>query len=278
VDDGRSSLIEVASAADKPSPIRASGFWHWLSRLRSYLILDPLVFFYTFLLGSASFLVSFFDRDKSKQHSLARAWSRWILATTMTPVAVTGLESIDTSRVAVYAANHISALDIPVLYAHLPLQFRILAKQELFRYPFVGGHLKRSGQFAVSMDNARASIRSLGRAIESLKAGMPLVVFPEGGRSEDGHISPFKGGAFYAAIKAQVPVIPLAIVGTYEALPMNTYHIQPRPLQLLVGQPISTADYSLREMDALAERAQRAIEEMYYANGHLSDPRGSAAE
>jgi 1-acyl-sn-glycerol-3-phosphate acyltransferase len=237
-----------------------------------------LIFFYTFLLGSASFLVSVFDRDKSKQHSLARTWSRWILATTMTPVSVTGLESIDTSRVAVYAANHISALDIPVLYAYLPFQFRILAKQELFRYPFVGGHLKRSGQFAVSVENARAAIRTLGRAIESLKNGMPLVVFPEGGRSDDGHISPFKGGAFYAAIKARVPVVPLAIVGTYEALPMNTYHIQPRPLQLLVGQPISTEDYSLKEMDALAEKTQRAIEQMYYANGHLSEPCGRAAE
>jgi 1-acyl-sn-glycerol-3-phosphate acyltransferase len=242
------------------------------------LLLDPLIFFYTFLLGSASFLISFFDPDKSKQHSLARTWSRWILRTAMTPVSVTGIESVDTSHVAVYAANHISALDIPVLYAHLPFQFRILAKQELFRYPFVGGHLKRSGQFAVSMESARAAIRTLGHAIESLKAGMPLVVFPEGGRSEDGHISPFKGGAFYAAIKAQVPVVPLAIVGTYEALPMNTYHIQPRRLQLLVGQPISTADYSLREMDALAERTQSAIEEMYYANGHLSDPRGNSLE
>lgn len=249
-----------------------------MSRLRSYFLLDPLIFFYTFLLGSASFLVSFFDPDKSQQHRLARTWSRWILGTTMTPVSVTGMEGLDTSRVAVYAANHISALDIPVLYAHLPFQFRILAKQELFRYPFVGGHLKRSGQFAVSMENARAAIRTLGHAIESLKTGMPLVVFPEGGRSEDGHISPFKGGAFYAAIKAQVPVVPLAIVGTYEALPMNTYHIQPRPLQLLVGQPISTADYSLREMDGLAERTQSAIEEMYYANGHLSGPRGNSPE
>jgi 1-acyl-sn-glycerol-3-phosphate acyltransferase len=278
VDDGGSSLIEVPRTVDNSAPRQPSGPLHFLSRLRSYFILDPLIFFYTFFLGSASFLVSFFDRDKSKQQALARTWSRWILATAMTPVSVVGLDQIDTTRAAIYAANHISALDIPVLYGCLRFQFRILAKQELFRYPFIGGHLKRSGQFAVSMENARAAIRTLGRAIESLRAGVPLVVFPEGGRSEDGHISPFKGGAFYAAIKAQVPVVPLAIVGTYEALPMNTYHIQPRPLQLLVGEPISTADYTLREMDALAEKTQRAIEEMYYANGHLADPRGTPAQ
>ncbi len=258
--------------------MRASGLRHLLSRLRSYLVLDPLIFFYTSLLGSASFLVSFVDRDGSKQHVLARTWSRWILATAMTPVSVRGLDNVDISRVAVYAANHISALDIPVLYACLRFQFRILAKHELFRYPFVGGHLKRSGQFPVRTENVRATIRSLGSAIESLKMGMPLVVFPEGGRSEDGHISDFKGGAFYAAIKAQVPVIPLAIIGTYEALPMNTYHIRPQPLQLLIGQPISTAEYTLKEMDELAVRTQRAIEEMYYANGHLAHPRENAAE
>ena len=194
----------------------------------------------------------------------------------MCPVRVVGFDRLDLSRPAVYAANHISALDIPLLFANLPFQFRILAKQHLFRYPFVGGYLKRSGQYPVDHSNARASIRSLGKAIEGLKSGMPLVIFPEGGRAADGHISPFMSGAFYASIKAQVPVIPMAIVGTFEALPMNTFHIQPRELLLLIGEPISPADFTTRDMGDLAAKAQRAIEDLYYANAHVPDPRERA--
>ena len=248
----------------------------WLSRLRSYFLFDPLIFLYTCILGSASFVVSFFDPKGEQQHRLARTWSRWILATAMCPVRVIGAERIDASHPAIYAANHISALDIPVLYANLPLQFRILAKQELFRYPFVGGHLKRSGQFPVDQTNARASVRSLVRAIESLKAGMPLVIFPEGGRAADGHIMPFMSGAFHASIKAQAPVVPLAIVRTFEALPMNSFHIRSQQLLLIVGEPISPAEYTIKEADALAAKTQRSIEDMYYANSQVPDPRNGA--
>jgi 1-acyl-sn-glycerol-3-phosphate acyltransferase len=246
---------------------------NWLSRLRSYVIFDPLIFLYTFLLGSASFFVSFFDKDGEKQHAIARTWSRWILATARCPVRVIGGERLDPCRTAIYAANHISALDIPVVYANLPVHFRILAKQELFRYPFVGGHLKRSGQFPVDQTNMRAAVRSLARAIESVKSGMPLVIFPEGGRAADGHIMPFMSGAFHAAIKAQVPVVPMAIVHTFEALPMNSYHIQPRELLLIIGEEISPNGLTMREVDRLAQKTQRVIEDLYYAHAHVPDPR-----
>ncbi|HWC18077.1 MAG TPA: lysophospholipid acyltransferase family protein [Terriglobales bacterium] len=269
----RSSLIEVAEQHKSPDVSSRSGVPHWLSRVRSYFILDPLIFFYTIILGTASLAVSFFDRKGKKQHTIARIWARWILSTAMCPVRVIGSANLEAARPAIYAANHISAFDIPLLYANLPFQFRILAKQDLFRYPFVGGHLKRSGQFPVDQSNARASIRSLSRAIEALKAGMPLVIFPEGGRAADGHIMPFMSGAFYASIKAQVPVVPIAIVGTFEALPMNSYHIRPRELLLMIGKPISPDGHSIRDLDELAGKAQRAIEDMYYTNAHVPDPR-----
>ena len=269
----RANLLEVEDSQSSAVVASSSGLRHWMSRLRSYLILDPLIFLYTILFGSASFGASFSDPTGAKQHRWACVWSRWILATAMCPVKVSGLEHIDTSRPAIYAANHISALDIPLLYASLPFQFRILAKQLLFRYPFVGGYLKRSGQFAIDQSNARASIRSLGRAIEALKSGMPLVIFPEGGRAADGHIMPFMSGAFYASIKAQVPVVPMAIAGTFEALPMNSFHIQPRALKLMIGEPILPTGYNIREMDKLAARTQSVIEDLYYAHAHVPDPR-----
>jgi 1-acyl-sn-glycerol-3-phosphate acyltransferase len=271
-----SSLIDASDQEQRPAvKVNQRGLRHLVSKLRAYLILDPLILLYTLLLGSASFFVSFVDSDGSKQHGIARIWARWILATAMCPVRVVGAERIDPSRTAIYAANHISALDIPLLYASLPLQFRILAKQELLRYPFVGSYLKRSGQFAVDQTNARAAVRSLGRAIESLKAGMPLFIFPEGGRAADGHIMPFMSGAFHASIKAQVPVVPLAIVHTFEALPMNTFHIQPRELLLIVGEPISPEGLTMRELDVLAAKTQSVIEDMYYANAPVPDPRAS---
>ena len=253
-----------------------SKFGHLLSRLRSYFIFVPLVFIYTGALGAGSLISSFFDRKGRLQHNFARLWSWLILKTCLTPVATTGLDAIDTSKPHLYVVNHLSAMDIPVLYASLPFAFRILAKRELFRYPFLGWHLRRSGQIPVDVGSARSSIRSIKGAIDALKAGTPLLVFPEGGRTPDGHIMPFQRGSFYAAIKAQVEVIPMALIGTFETLPMNTYHVKPRPLRLVVGQPISTAGYTTHDMEKLATQAQNAVEGLYYANSHVADPRAPA--
>src|SRR5258708_36261531 len=109
-----------------------------LSRLRSYFFWDPLVWLYTIVLGCCSLLCSLFDGSGRIQHSFARLWSRMILGTIGAPLRVEGLEKIDTSKAHVYVVNHLSALDIPIMYAYLPFQFRILAKKELFRYPFMG--------------------------------------------------------------------------------------------------------------------------------------------
>jgi 1-acyl-sn-glycerol-3-phosphate acyltransferase len=159
--------------------------------------------------------------------------------------------------------NHASALDIPVLYAYLPFQFRIVHKKELLSYPIVGWHLKRSGQVCVDQQHPARSVASIRSALKTLKAGMPLVIFPEGGRTSDGHVQPFLPGAFFLAIKAQVDIVPIALVGTYDLLPMDTYHIKPRSLEMRVGDPISTAGLTLREMEGLSARVQRALEEMY---------------
>jgi 1-acyl-sn-glycerol-3-phosphate acyltransferase len=162
-----------------------------------------------------------------------------------------------------------------VLYHALPVQFRIMAKKELFRYPFLGWHLRRSGQIPIERENARSSFRSLIEASKTVESGMPLLVFPEGGRSADGRVKPFLGGAFYVAIKAGVPVVPMAIVGSFEAAPMNHYVVKPRPLTLIVGEPISTEKFSPREMDQLAAMTQKVVEDLYYSRAEVSDPRPS---
>lgn len=252
------------------------GWKHLLSRLRSYLIFDPLIWSYTVILGILSLLSSFFDRNGRIQHGFARFWSWLIMKTICSPVRVTGLDRIDTSRPHVYAVNHASAMDIPVLYVYLPFQFRIIAKKELFRYPFMGWHLKRSGQIRVDQQNPTASIGYLKSAVKSLRAGMPVVVFPEGGRTPNGQIKAFLPGAFFLAVRAQVDIVPMALVGTFELLPMNTYHIKSRPLELLVGEPIPTTGCSLRNLEPLAERVKAAVEDLYYSRSAIPDPRKNA--
>jgi len=251
---------------------------HWFSRLRSYLIFFPLLLFYTALLGTLSLCASFFDKDGNRQHALGRRWARWILRTCMIPLEVEGLDNVDAGRAQLYIANHQSAMDIPIVYAALPVQFRILAKKELFSYPFLGWHLKRSGQILIDEKSATASMRSVNRTVDALRSGMPVLIFAEGGRSPDGRIMPFQKGAFIAAAKAQVEIVPMALVGVYELLPMNTYHVKPRPVQLIIGRPISTAGFSARDAGKLTAKTQNVIEDMYYARSPVHDPRGSAAE
>jgi 1-acyl-sn-glycerol-3-phosphate acyltransferase len=155
----------------------------------------------------------------------------------------------------------------------LPFQFRIVAKKELFRYPFMGWHLSRSGQVRIDQQNPAKSIGMLKSAVKTLQSGMPLVIFPEGGRTPSGEVKEFLAGAFFMAIKAQADIIPMAIVGTYEMLKMNTFHIKPRPLQLLVGDPIPTTGLTLRDMEALSSRVKTSIEDLYYSRSSIPDPR-----
>jgi 1-acyl-sn-glycerol-3-phosphate acyltransferase len=238
-----------------------------LSRLRSYLFFDPLIFSYTALLGAASIPFGLFDKDGSTLHAFARLWAKLTMKSLFSPLRVTGLDQVDTSKPHVYAVNHASALDIPVLYAYLPFQFRILHKKELLSYPIVGWHLKRSRQVCVDQQNPSRSIGQIKSALRTLRAGMPLVIFPEGGRTSDGNIQPFLPGAFFLAIKAEIDIVPIALCGMYELLPMNTYHIKPRPLEMRVGKPISTSGMTMSDMQRLSAQVQKAVEEMYYDVG-----------
>lgn len=253
----------ITSSRPTPHPIPGKQYG-WLSRLRSYLILDPLIWFYTLFLGILAIPGGVFDRTGRRLHWFSYAWSWLIMNTIFSPVKVTGLDRIDTAKPHVYAVNHASALDIPVLYVNLPFQFRIAFKKELLVYPVVGWQLRRSGQICIDQQNPARSIGSIRTALKGLKEGMPLVIFPEGGRTDNGQIKPFMPGAFFLAIKAQVDIIPVALVGTYELLPMDTYHIKCRPLEMRVGAPIATTGLTLRDLETLSARVQKAVVDLYY--------------
>ncbi len=229
----------------------------------------PLIALATAGFGCISLVASLWDRSGRQQHRIASLWAAALLRISLSPVEVVDGERLLGDQPAVYVSNHLSYMDTPVLFAKLPFQFRILAKQGLWRVPFIGWHLRRSGQVAVDQSSARASVASLARGVDALKHGLPLVLFPEGGRSPDGRTQNFLAGGAFMAIRAQVPIVPITIIGTCELLPMHTYHLAPRPLRLIVGEPVSTAGLTTRDAERLTAALRGEIEQTFMANGQV---------
>ena len=254
----RSTTTPISPAAI-PAPRPPGLTARWLT----WLVFDPLIALATALFGCLSLLTSLWDRTGRQQHAIARLWARTLLRITLSPVTVLGAENLHGLGTAVFASNHLSYMDTPVLFAKLPFQFRILAKQSLWKIPFVGWYLNRSGQVAVDQSTARTSISSLSRGAAALKAGTPLLVFPEGGRTPDGRTGSFLPGAAFMALRVQVPLVPLTLVGTHELLPMHTYALRPRPLLLIIGRPIPTAGLTTRDAESLSQQAFTTITETY---------------
>lgn len=232
-------------------------------RWLTYLILLPLIALATIAFGCVSLGCGLWDKSGRQQHAIAHAWAKVLLLLSLSPVEFIGLEKLHPHGAAVYASNHLSYYDTPVLFARLPFQFRILAKYSLWKVPFIGWYLQRSGQVPVDQSSARSAVASLSRGIAALKAGMPLVLFPEGGRSANGHTKPFLSGCAFMAIKAGVPLVPLTLVGTYELLPIHTYHLTPRPIKIIVGDPIPTTGLTTRDADALTQQLYETITSTY---------------
>jgi 1-acyl-sn-glycerol-3-phosphate acyltransferase len=250
--------IEPQSARRTKIPLAV----RWLT----YLVLLPWIAFATAFFGSISLLVGLWDKNGREQHALARVWARVLLVIAFSRVTLEHAELLHVHETAVYASNHLSYYDTPVLYAKLPFQFRILAKAPLWKIPFIGWYLERSGQVPIDQSSARAGVASLGRGAKTLEAGMPLVIFPEGGRAATGELQPMAAGAAWMAIRAQVPIVPLTLVGTYELLPIHVYILRPRPLKLIVGEPIPTAGMTTKDADALMERVRAVIHKTYIEN------------
>jgi 1-acyl-sn-glycerol-3-phosphate acyltransferase len=139
-------------------------------------------------------------------------------------------------------------MDIPIILAALPLQFRFAAKKELFRYPFLGWHLRRSGHVPIDRENPRAAVKSLREAAERIRNGLPVVIFPEGGTSLDGDIRQFKGGGFMLAAKSMADVVPVTIRGSRSILIPKTRHVRGGEVQVSVGKPIPTQGLSTTEL------------------------------
>ena len=227
-----------------------------LGYARSLLITAPLIFLYTGVMGSISVASSVLDSRGRIQHACARIWSRMILWTSRVRLRVTGLENVKAGVPYVLCVNHQSHMDIPIILAALPFQFRFAAKKQLFRYPFLGWHLRRSGHVPIDRENPHAAVKSLREAAETIRGGTPVVIFPEGATSQDGAIKPFKGGGFMLATKSEADAIPITIRGSRAVLLPRTYYVRGGSVDVAVGKPIASQGLSTTE---LANRVREEI-------------------
>lgn len=245
----------------RPNPVPR--FYRW----RTNLIQTPALSIVTGFWGSLALLVSLFEKSGRIQHRIAQRWASWCIWISGSRVTVRGAENFSLHPVAVYASNHTSYMDTPVVFSSLPFQFRILAKKELWKIAFIGWYLNRSGQIPIDVGgDAHAALASLGAGVKALRSGMPLFVFPEGARTPDGQLQAFLSGAAFLAIRAQVPLVPVALSGVYDLLPIHTHHFHPSDLTLSVGEPIDTKGMTVRQIDELTARVRAAIAAMVESN------------
>lgn len=233
-----------------------------LSRWRSNILQAPFFFLATGFFGMLALLASLVAKTGRTQHRIAHMWARACVRISGSPLTIQGRENLLKHPVAVYAANHTSYMDTPVVFSALPFQFRILAKKELWSLPFIGWYLNRSGQIPIDTENPRAALSSLSAGVRALRMGMPLFVFPEGSRTPNGDLQTFLSGAAFLAIRAQVPLVPVALSGVYDLLPIHTHHFYPGNLVLSAGAPIDTSGMTLRQADELTARVRAEIAKM----------------
>ena len=173
-------------------------------------------------------------------HSWGIFWGRSCLWLAGLELKVDGMENLTVNGPAIYICNHQSNFDIPLLYAGLPIQFRWMAKQELFNIPLFGTAMKRGGYIPIDRSNRKEAMRSLTAAAKRIQDGASVIIFPEGTRSPDGTLQTFKKGALLLAAKAGVPVVPMAIKGSHQVQPKGSLRINPAPLKLTILPPIDT--------------------------------------
>jgi 1-acyl-sn-glycerol-3-phosphate acyltransferase len=228
--------------------------FHWW---RTVFFLIPAIGLYTIVLGILSIGSVLLGGTGRFAHGCARAWSWLILATTGVRVRVLGLERVPPRASYLFVSNHQSFYDIPIIFWHVPLDLRIIAKASLGRFPFIGGHLRRTGH--VLVDRASPGTTTFRQVAALLERDQSLLVFPEGTRSLDGRVGRFRGGIFLLAIQSGLPVVPVAVRGSRHVMKKHRLMTCPGDVSLEVFDPIATTSMTRGDAKALAERVHRIV-------------------
>lgn len=228
--------------------------FHWW---RTVFFLIPAIGVYTIVLGIVSLVSTLFDRHGYTAHRCAQLWAWLILKTTGVRVTVKGSAPPADASV-VFASNHQSIYDIPVIFSSLPHSLRIIAKASLGQFPFIGWHLKWAGHLLLHRDDRGAEVLKKMQAMISDRAS--LIIFPEGTRSTDGAVGPFKGGVFLMAIDSGLPVVPLSVSGTLHVMLRGRLMTCPGDVTLTIHPPIPTAGMTRADARALSEKVRAIVE------------------
>jgi 1-acyl-sn-glycerol-3-phosphate acyltransferase len=216
----------------------------------------------TIVLGFLAIIVSFFSRNGNSVHRIARLWGRSILWVSGIGTETSGFDHDLHDRSYIFMSNHQSNFDIPVLFSALPVQFRWLAKAELFRIPIFGLSMRGAGYISIDRSNRKSAFHSLVRAAEAIRNGTSVMIFPEGTRSRDGKLLPYKKGGFVMAVDAGVPIVPVVITGTHAIMPKGRLLIRRQWVRVYIGRPIETASFSRKTKDDLMVKVRTAMQEM----------------
>lgn len=218
---------------------------------------------FTIILSIVALFASFIDPGGNSAHQVAQLWGKVILFFSGVKVELRGnLDSITPYRSCIFMANHQSAFDIFVLLARLPIPFRWVAKEELFKIPIFGPSMRRAGYIPINRANPRDAVKSLSHAVRRIREGISVVVFPEGTRSGDGRLLPFKGGGFILAIRSTAPIIPTAVIGTFEVKKRGGFWVHPRTVIVSFGTPIETKGYKTRDKEVLKNKVFNALSDL----------------
>ena len=217
----------------------------------------------TLILGSLVLITYPFDRKGRVGHRLARLWGRVALWVNGVKVSVEGMENLKGEGPYIFMSNHQGSYDIFALLGHLPFQFKWLAKKELFSIPLLGWAMAAAGYISINREGTRETVEAMNKAAERIRDGMSVVIFPEGSRSPDGTIQPFKKGGFTLAIKSKVPIVPLALTGSREIMPKERLTTASGEIRIRMGRPIETNQRSMKDRKDLMEKVRQTILENF---------------
>jgi 1-acyl-sn-glycerol-3-phosphate acyltransferase len=200
-----------------------------------------------------------FDPKGRLGHHFARLWGKTCLLVNGVRLTMEGLEHLHKESPYIFMSNHQGSYDIYSLLGYLPFQFKWLAKKELFAIPVLGWGMTAVGYISIDRAGTRETVEAMNKAARKIREGMSVVIFPEGSRSPDGLIQPFKKGGFTLAIKSKVPIVPIAIAGSREIIPKDQWTVSPGDIRVRIGQPIETEDCSMKDRMPLMERVREAM-------------------
>jgi 1-acyl-sn-glycerol-3-phosphate acyltransferase len=216
----------------------------------------------TIPIASSVIVLAFFSSSAGVIDRLIRLWARSLVAAAGIDLHIERAEVLDPKQRYILVANHYSYFDIPCILAAVPQPIRFMAKVSLFKIPIFGWSLARAGFIPIDRKNRRTAVKSFDLAAERIRKGNTIVIFPEEGRSKFREMRPFQRGAFLLAIKSELPVVPMAIDGTYDVFRVGAKRITPGRVTIKIGTPIATVDATLKDKERLASASRAEIEQL----------------